>query len=75
VEVGFLADQESEPAPAPPVASEKSKTVQTAREPALPPSTHEPPARGAEDLVPVKPAQNSIVVVENVVNIKHLDRE
>jgi hypothetical protein len=75
VEVGVFTDNQSEPAPAPPVTSEKSKTFQPAREPALPPSTHEPPARGADDLVPVKPAQNSVVVVTNVVNIKHLDRE
>jgi hypothetical protein len=68
VSLGFLVDQKSEPTPAPSVASEESKTIEQAREPAAQPATTEPPSRGAEDLVPVKPVQNSIVVVTNVVN-------
>lgn len=71
VEVGFLVDRESEPEPAPPTASEESKTVEPAREPASPPATPEPLSRGAED---VKPAdRRSVFVVKNVINIQHLD--
>lgn len=73
VEVGLLVDQKSEPAPAPPATVEKSKTVQPAHESAPPPPTPDPPFRGAEDWASSESARVSVVVVENVINIKHLD--
>ena len=73
VEVGLFAGNQSELPPAPPATPEKSETFQPAHEPAPPPPTFEPPSRGSEDSVPVKPARNSIVVVKNVVNVYDFD--
>jgi hypothetical protein len=63
VQVGLLVDQESAPAPAPPVAtaSEKPKTVKRAQEPAPPTATPKPPSRGAEDVKPAKSDRRSVV--------------
>lgn len=53
VEVGLFTDNQSKTEPALPVALEKSKTIQSAREPAPPPATPAPPSRGADDVIPV----------------------
>ena len=69
VEVGFLVDREPEA-----TASERSKTVQPEPEPAPQPPTPDPPSRETEDLKS-ESDRRSVVVVQNVINIKHLDIE
>ena len=75
VALGFLVDQKSEPAPAPPVAtsSEKLETFQPMSNPTPPPPTPDPPLWGRG--VKSGPDQKSVTVVKNVINIKHLDIE
>ena len=64
------------PRPAPPVAtSEKPKTVQPDRETASPPATPEPQPRWVEELRSSDSDRGSVTVVENVINIQHLNIE
>ena len=72
VEVGFLVDQKSEPAPAPPVALEKSETVEDDVLVDRGSEVEEKPAsRESQDVLPARSAGKS--VVRNVVNIYNLD--
>ena len=69
VEVGFLVDREPEA-----TASERSKTVQPEPEPAPQPPTPDPPSRETEDLKS-ESDRRSVTVVQNVINIQHVDIE
>lgn len=70
VSLALFTDNQSQSAP---VASEKSKTVQSAREPAFPPATPEPPSRWVQDPKSSQSDRKSVTLITNFVNVVEKD--